>query len=391
MRVARLVLVLAALATACTGDAGKEPTTPPTSPAGAVLTDLKIAFVSDLSQDGATQRIAPALQGARLAVDAAGLRAAMGVTAQIVLLDTEGTADGIRDVADRIVEDPTIVAVIVGPQLTGQIALGGRLDSAGVPTISLSTLGPDLAEQGWTAWRRAVPDVDREASRLVASIRALVGLRGTCLLGDGSAASAGLLRAVRQALTTPPALRLGLADTDPDDPQVASAIRDAECRSIVWGGTPTGGGLLRLALVAAGLRSVRVFGGESLKDASYIATAGPRGRGTVSVCPCVDLSTSTGLRAQRFIQNYQSSFGVSPGPFATEAWDVAWMLIDAIGSGAADRTEVADALSQTPTFDGLARTYAFASDGSLRRPGRAVLVYRDVGVRWVGAHAAAAP
>jgi branched-chain amino acid transport system substrate-binding protein len=377
-------LVMAVTFAACTGHAATGPTTAPTSPAGAVLTDLKIAFVADLSQDGATQRIAPALQGARLAVDASGLRSAGEPRLDIVPLDTEGTSAGIEEVADRIVGDGSIVATIVGPQLTGQIALGDRLDAAGVPTVSLSTLGANVADQGWSTWRRAVPDVEREARTLVESIQALVGPRATCLLGDGSAASAGLLRAVRDAMTRRPALRLGLEETDPDDPEVIAAILGARCRSVVWGGTPTGGALLRLALVAAGLRSVRLFGGESLKDASFIATAGPRGRGTVAVCPCADLSTSTDLRDQRFIQDYQSSFGVSPGAFAAEAWDVARMLIDVLRSAPTDdRTGVALALSRTSTFEGLARRYEFARNGGLRGQRSAVIVYRDVGVRWI--------
>jgi branched-chain amino acid transport system substrate-binding protein len=152
---------------------------------------------------------------------------------------------------------------------------------------------------------------------------------------------------------------------------------------VVWGGTPAGGALLRLALVEAGMRSVRIFGGESLKDGSFVMTAGPRGRGTVAVCPCVDLSTSTDLRAQRFIQDYQSAFGVPPGPFAAEGWDVARMVLDALGSGARTREEVADAVFSSSSFDGLARRYAFASNGSLLDGAGAVRVYRDEGVRWV--------
>jgi ABC-type branched-subunit amino acid transport system substrate-binding protein len=377
-------VLLALVAAACTGGTAREPATiAPTSPAGAVLPDLQIAFIEDLAPEGAAQRVAPAFQGARLAVDAAGLRNAIEAGVRIVPFDTGGTPQGIAAVAGQIAGDPSVVAAIVAPQLTGQIALGDRLDAAGVPTISLSTLGPDLADQGWANWRRAVPDVDREAAVLVAALRAVTGERRTCLLSDGSPASVGLIHAVTAALPRRPALRLDLPDTVPDDPSVIAAVRGAGCRSIVWGGTPTGGALLRVALVENGLREIRIFGGESLKDASYITTVGPRGRGTIAVCPCVDLSTSTDLRAQRFIQNYQSAFGVPPGPFAAEAWDVARMILQTISAGGTTRGEVADALSRTTAFSGLARTYTFAPDGSLRDQAGAVRVYRDEGVRWV--------
>ncbi len=377
-------VLLAVVAAACTGGTTPERTTaPPTSPAGAVLPDLTIAFIENLAPDGAAQRVAPAFQGARLAVDAAGLRGALEAGVHVVPFDTGATADGVANVAAEIAADPTVVAAIVAPQLTGQVALGDRLDAAGVPTISLSTLGPALPDEGWTRWRRAVPDIDREATALVTALRDVMGERRTCLLGDGSPASSALIHAVAGVLPRRPTLRLALPDTVPDDPGVIAAIKGAGCRSVVWGGTPTGGALLRVALVENGLRAVRILGGESLKDASYITTAGPRGRGTIAVCPCVDLSTSTDLRAQRFIQDYQSAFGVPPGPFAAEAWDVAGMILDAISAGASSGDEVAASLSRTSTFSGLARNYAFARNGSLEDQAGAVRVYRDEGVRWV--------
>lgn len=383
LRRTALLIAIALSASACSLLGSADPTTAPTSPAGAVLPDLKIAFVEDLSRDGADQRVAPAFQGARLAVDAEVMHGLLLADVHLVPLDTGGTSSGIELVATEIAEDPSFVAAIVAPQLSGQVSLGEGLADADVPTISLSSLGPDLPEPGWTAWRRAVPDVDREARALAAAVEELGDARRTCLVADGSPASVALIHAVADALEVRPALRLGLPDTDPDDPTVVSAIRDAGCGSVLWGGTPTGGGLLRLALVANGMRSVRLFGGESLKDAGFVATAGPRGRGTVAVCPCVDLSTSTDLRAQRFIQDYQSEFASPPGPFAAEAWDVARMLLAAVEAGARTRAQVAQALGATPTFDGLARQYAFGDDGDLKDQAKSVYVYRDEGVRWV--------
>jgi ABC-type branched-subunit amino acid transport system substrate-binding protein len=376
---AALVLGLAA----CTGDPPSATTAPPTSPAGAVLREAKIAFVEDLSPDGAAQRVAPAFQGARLGIDSAILRGAVPASIRLVPMDTGGTPEGIRSVVEAIVSDPTIVAAIVAPQLTGQIALGDPLDAAGVPVVSLSTLGPDLPAQGWRYWRRAVPDVEREGEALAAALVEFAGPRRACLLGDGSPMSNALTHAVARALPVRPTLRLALPETDPDDPTVVAAIGGAGCRAVVWSGNPAGGALLRLALVAAHHASVRLFGGESLKDASYLTTSGPRGRGTIAVCPCVDLSTSTDFRAQRFIQDYQSAFGVPPGPFAAEAWDVVRLILGAVSSGAGTRSEVAQELAGTTTVDGLARSYAWGRDGALQDQAGAVRVYRDEGVRWV--------
>jgi branched-chain amino acid transport system substrate-binding protein len=376
------LLLLVALPAACTRGTDAQPSIEPTSPAGARLADVNVAFVDDLSREGSAERVAPAFQGARLAIDTAALRGTLRANVHLVPLDTGGTPAGVEHVASQIAADPSFVATIVSPELPGQAALGERLASAGVGTISLSTIGGAPADAA-PLWWRAVPDMSREASAVADAVRALEGPRRVCLLGDASPTSTALLRAVAGALGVRPALRLDLTEVDADDPTVIAAIRGAACRSIVWGGSPTGAALLRLALTSGGLRDVRLFGGESLKDASYTTTAGPRGRGTIAVCPCVDLSTSTDLRAQRFIQDYQSEFGVPPGPFAAEGRDVASMILNAIDGRAADRASVGSALATATRFDGLARSYRFDPDGELRGASAAVRVYRDEGVRWV--------
>jgi len=347
-----------------------------------VLADVNIAFVDDLSREGSAERVAPAFQGARIAIDTAALQGSLRANVHLVPLDTGGTTSGAERVASQIAADPSFAATIVAPELPAQAALGQRLADAGVATISLSTLGGAPANAS-PVWWRAVPDMAREAAAVADAVRSIDGPRRVCLLGDASPTSTALLRAVAAAIGVRPALRLDLTEVDADDPTVIEAIRGAACRSVVWGGSPTGGALMRLALTADGMRDVRLFGGESLKDASYTTTAGPRGRGTIAVCPCVDLSTSTDLRAQRFIQDYQSEFGVPPGPFAAEGRDVASMILGAIDGGAGARAAVASALAAAPSFEGLARSYRFAPSGELERASAAVRVYRDEGVRWV--------
>jgi len=370
-------ILLASTFPACTGRDGATPTH--TMPASGRV--LRIAFVEDLAPDGAALRVAPAYEGARLAIDSAELDGALPVDVALEPFDTGGT-DGTKTVASRIADDPSIIAAIVAPEQSGQLTLGDRFDAAGLQTISLSSLGPALPAPGWTAWRRAVPDVDREAAALVAALRR-VGAARACVIGDDSPASAELTAPVVQALPVRPVLRLALADVEPDDTRVLDRIERASCRTIVWGGSPTNGGVLRLALNERGMRDVRILGGESLKDQAYVVVAGPAGRGTVAVCPCADLSTSTGIRAERFVQDYQSAFGVPPGPFAAEAWDAARMILDAVASGSTTRAGVVSRVSAAPTFSGLARDYAFTGDGSLRPAQGDVRVYLDEGVRWV--------
>ncbi|HEX5951373.1 MAG TPA: hypothetical protein VFZ96_10240, partial [Actinomycetota bacterium] len=98
---------------------------------------------------------------------------------------------------------------------------------------------------------------------------------------------------------------------------------------------------------------------------------------------CVDVSTSFDLAAQRFIQDYQSEFGLPPGPYAVEAWDAARILVGAFREGATTRKAVGVALSALRTFDGLARAYRFGPDGDLQEGRRSVRLSRVEGGRWL--------
>ena len=120
-----------------------------------------------------------------------------------------------------------------------------------------------------------------------------------------------------------------------------------------------------------------------MKDPAYLSVSGRAGLGTVGACPCTDLSTSTDLASQRFIQDYQADFGLPPAAFSVEAWDAAGMFIRALRPGGTSRAEVLAALSEMDRYRGLAGTYVFQPDGELARGSARVHLYRDEGGRWI--------
>ena len=347
---------------------------------------MKVAFLEDLSSDEASARAAPAFQGAKLAFDTASLRDGLPVSIELVGLDTSGDTGTAAATAREIVEDPAFVGAIAAPSLTEreQSAAGNVLDAAGVPTITLSPLGPNLSKRGWTAWRRAVAGVTMEGRTVAAFVESLASpRRGACLLGDGSPGSRALLRAVAASTTIEVVLRSHAAPAEPGSPHVVRAVQRSRCGVVVWGGSSTIGALVRRSLQEAGGRRMAFVGGDAMKDPAYLSVSGRAGLGTVAACPCADLSTSTGLAAQRFIQDYQADFGLPPGAFAAEAWDVAGMFVGALRAGAASRAEVLASLWGTDRFQGLANTYVFEPDGELTAGSARVRLFRDEGGRWI--------
>jgi len=373
----------AVVLSACTEGAlpGTGPTANPPSPVARV----KIAFLQDLSAADAALRTAPAFQGAKLAFDTVGLSGDLDVDVELVALDTEGDPETATLVARKVAADPDFVGAIGAPFLTAQRVVGAVLDAAGVPTITLSTLGPDFAKAGWTSWRRAVADQARQGAAVAAFVDSLLGAtrRGVCLLGDGSQTASGLLRPVAGALRAGIVLRSRVALGNGRTDGVADAVRDAGCGVVIWGGLSGQGALVRGRLVDGGLQRVAFVGADGMKDGTFLFVSGTAGRGTVAACPCADLSTATELAAQRFIQDYQADFGLPPGPYAVEAWDVARMFVQAFRAGALTRAEVLGSLWSVDRFDGLANTYVFEPTGELAPGAARVHLYREQAGRWV--------
>ena len=364
-------------ASSCTGG-GADPIDPTRTDAVA----LKVAFVGDLSFDGATQLVSPAQGAIELAFAQAVERGDLDVVPELVPMDTEGDAAVAGSFATEIANDPTFVAVIAAPFWDEPVAFGDRLDAAAVPTVSLSTMGEELSQRGWTRWWRAVaPGSDIAASVTAATRGTSEPDAGVCLVGDDTAHAAALVTDLRVSLEGRIAVDLAIAGED-GVPAAVAAIAAAGCRTVTWTGfAPLASALLR-GLVAEGI-DARFVGADALKDDRFLADSGGAADGTVVVCACVDVTTSAAIVAQRFVHDFQSAVGSSPGVAAVEGWDVAGMLLAAIVAGASDRMAVARHLSSSGTYDGLAGSYAFTVDGELDRRSSRVVAFRAEGLRWL--------
>ncbi len=362
MRRLAALVTFSLVAAACTSG-GHVPALPPSS--GSV----KVVFLEDLSIDDATSMVVPAFQGAKLAFDAA-VRA--GLPADVELVAQRATPSELEDIARKLIADRSVVGVIAGPFLDVPAEVAGAFDAAGLPVLSLTTGGPGT---GLASWFQMVPKADAEARVIAAYLRPVTG--GTvCFAGDGSSDSSALVELAaaelggRAAILIP---RQGVGSST-----FAAGVANGGCAALFWGGFGPEAAQIRLGLDAAGLAGVTLVGSDGMKDPAFLAATGAAGEGTVVACACVDITTSTDLAARRFIQDYQANFGLPPGPFAAEAWDVAHTLIDALGAGATTRAAVLEALRAVGSYQGLAGGYMLGPGGARR-----VNLFKDEGGRWI--------
>jgi len=349
----------------------------PQSPATAQIEELRIAFVERLDPDVTADRVLPALHGIELALDAAVTAGEVPVDVELVRIDPWQDPDALEEALD----DPSYVAAIGAPYLSGQLSLGERLDAAGIPFVSLSANGPDLGSNGWGGWFRVVADVAEEASAITRWLEGSgVAADEVCLGGDTSAGAAPFLHEIAARLAGRPAARVRLGP-EVGVGELADRLRRTGCDVVVWGGDGSAGGSVVAAL--AGRRTPIVVGGSNLRDAAFAETGGRAARGALSASSCADLTTETRLSAQRFVQDYQSQFARPPGPFAVEAWDATRWLLRAIAGGAVTRAALVDELRGQLSFEGLAGTYDLGTDGERVSGATAVTIWRLEAGRWV--------
>ncbi|HEY7667653.1 MAG TPA: transporter substrate-binding domain-containing protein [Actinomycetota bacterium] len=373
------VALLALAASACTGPA--DPPAAAASPRDPP--EIRVAFVGDLSFDAAAQLVSPASEAIQLAFDEANEGADLPAIPELLPMDTRGDPELATSFATEIANDPTVVAVIVAPFWDEPVAFGDRLDAAGVPTVSLSTAGEALAARGWTRWWRAVPRASDLAGSLTAAVRASAGSRGAvCLAGDDTDHASSLAAELRRSLGRRVAADLTI-DAEDAVGGAVGVIGAAGCSTVAWTGFDALASALVAALRSEGLDDVRLVGSDAMKDERFLTDAEAGADGTVATCPCVDLTTSTRIDDLRFVHDFQSATGSSPGVYAVEGWDVASMLLDAIRRGAVDRDAIGDELAGREPYTGLAGSYAFGGDGELERGSVRVIAYRAEGVRWL--------
>jgi polar amino acid transport system substrate-binding protein len=128
---------------------------------------------------------------------------------------------------------------------------------------------------------------------------------------------------------------------------------------------------------------VELLATDAVKTESYLTEAGSVGDGTVVACGCVDVTTSSRLDAQRFVNAFQFDIGASPGPYAVEGWDAGAAFVNAVRAGALTRQEVSAGLEGLTRYQGLAGAYAFTRAGELAASSAAIRFYRAEGGRWI--------
>ena len=350
---------------------------------------VKIAFFQDLSVPESLDLVSPSF----LAFDTLVHREVVGgegIDAEVVQLDTGGDAATAAAMAREVAADPSFVLAVIAPFWQEPPEVARILAEAAVPTMSLS---PESASPWLSApsppgdpaelWRRFVPGRGTQAELLARVARRSStddATQPVCLVGDGSDYGSELAIGIAAALSPLSSTLIDGADAS----AAAHELASSGCGVVVWTGFPPGARDLAEAMREADPATERTIdlAGDALKAVMPLMSSGGEGVVVESVtCPCVDVSVALDLASRTFLNAYQSEHGLAPGVYAAEAWDAASIVAQALTSGGSTRAGMRAAFRAITSYDGVAQTYTFDSEGE--PSGARAGLFTAAGTRWL--------
>jgi branched-chain amino acid transport system substrate-binding protein len=287
--------------------------------------------------------------------------------------DSQGDPKQAPALAQRLVDNPDIVAV-VGPAFSGESeSADPLLDQGGVPAITASATEAALSARGWRTFHRIIGSDAAQGPAAGRFIADSLHARQVFVIDDSQAYGIGLADEVSAVLggrvvqrATVPAGRLDFTDT-------VAQIRAAAPDAIFFGGYYQEAGALLRQVRAAGVAATFVSG-DAVKDGGFLRDAGPAAEGAVLTCPCIPPVQA----GPEFNTAYTRRFNRPPGTYSTEGYDAAQVFLQGIEQGRLTRAEMA-AFVDGYDGRGLTGQIRFDRNGELIASAVTVWAYRVTG------------
>lgn len=311
-----------------------------------------------------------------------------GFTFELVAEDDGGTPEGGAAVANKLVADPTVVA-IAGHIFSGATSSAIPIyEKLGIPMMSPSATNPDLTKQGSKVFNRVAFTDSAQGKFAAEYLYNKLGVRNLATMHDGQAYGQGLADVVA---TTFKELGGTVVDTQAITPNESdystplSAIASKNPDAVYYGGYVQEAVVLVNQWKQSGLEGVIFFGCDGTYGADFIERTGANGEGAYAVA----LVPSSSDEVTKFNESYKTKFGAEAGslsPFTWNAYDSGATLVYAIkqvavkgddGSLYVPRGALVDAVRGLKDFKGLSGTLSCDEVGECNASGPIFYIVTD--------------
>jgi branched-chain amino acid transport system substrate-binding protein len=316
----------------------------------------------------------PIHQGIEYAVDELNEAGETACQLELVSEDSQGNPDQAPALAQSLVENEELVAV-VGPYFSGETLASGEIFSeSGIAFICPSCTADSIDDQGYETFFRAVADDAVQGEVAGAYLESLGGT--VAVVHDNQDYSKGLADAVSATLGDAEGPFI-INPEETDYSSVVQQVANANPDLVFYGGYSAQAGPLVQQLREGGVEATFVSD-DGTKDAAFGELAGDAAEGVQVTCPCVD---PLGIpEAEAFVSGINETYDRNPGTFAADAYDATNLVAEALleVDPESDIEEIRASIveyMQGADYQGIAKNYVFTETGNLEIGPEGIYVY----------------
>jgi branched-chain amino acid transport system substrate-binding protein len=258
-----------------------------------------------------------------------------GFAFELLAEDDEGGAEGGAAVANKLVADPTFVAM-AGPLFSGATAAAMPIyEAAGIPMMSPSATAGFLTQEGSQVFNR-LPFVDPIQGAAAADFMFNeLGVTKIAVLHDGEDYGRGLATIVKEefeALGGTVTAFEGITPGEADYTPILSTVATQSPEVVYFGGYNQDGAVLTNQMKSTGLEDAIFFGCDGTWGADYLEQTGENAEGSIHANTRAPEESEV---KAAFDEAYLSAYGVAPvvlSPFSYNSYDAVTILTNAVKS-----------------------------------------------------------
>ena len=285
---------------------------------GGPMTGDNAAFGVDISQ------------GSKIAMtDAGDLK---GFKFELVVQDDGGTAEGGAAVANKMVTDPTVVAI------EGHIFSGATLaaipiyEKAGLPMMAPSATNPDLTKHGSKVFNRIVFTDAFQGKSAAEYLYNTLKFTKLAVIHDGQAYGQGLAQVVNDTFASLGGIVVAFQAITPGESDYSAVLADIASKkpqAIFFGGYTAEAVVIVNQMKQSGLGGVVFFGDDGTYGQDFLDRTGANGEGAYAT----SLVPPSSPAKDKFDAAYKAAYATDPGKLSAYTWtayDAGAMLVKVI-------------------------------------------------------------
>jgi branched-chain amino acid transport system substrate-binding protein len=255
-----------------------------------------------------------------------------GWSYELVAEDTGGAPEAGAAVANKMVTDPTVVA-IAGHIFSGSTAAAMPIyEKAGFPMMSPSATLPELTEKGSAVFNRLAFTDATQAKFAAQLLFESLGVTKLAVMHDGSSYGQGLAEGTKAFFEELGGEVVAVEAITPGEVDYIAPLSSIAAKgpeAIYYGGYAAEAIVMANQWQQAGLDGVTLFGCDGTYGVEFTDKAGPNAEGSIAV----SLVPPDSAEKTAFDEAYRTTYGMEAGELSAFSWssyDTGAVLVAAI-------------------------------------------------------------